>query len=262
MAAQELEGEFLDSAGTLFRRHWFGVVETVPPLVRKVRAWDLAATPKDEMEARDPDWTAGVLLGKAEDGTHYVLDVRRLRGTPQHVQAVVRATAAQDGWEVAIVMEQEPGSSGVAVIDYYLCLLAGYSFRGERSTGDKVTRAQPLAAQAEGGKVKVVRGAWTKDFLDEMEAFPFGRHDDQVDAASLACWSLRFDPLHYPTSDGVPWRRSNLEPHHDGSVARCGLFGVGPPVWDRSANGTRWRPATTTPAAEVDEPPPTPFLHN
>jgi hypothetical protein len=29
-------------------------------------------------------------------------------------------------------------------------------------------------------------GHWTKDFLDEVELFPFAAHDDQVDAASLA----------------------------------------------------------------------------
>jgi hypothetical protein len=45
----------------------------------------------------------------------------------------------------------------------------------------------PLAAQAEGGVVKLLlRGPWNKDFLDEVELFPLGRHDDAVDAASLA----------------------------------------------------------------------------
>src|SRR5207253_1350463 len=148
-----------------------------------VRAWDLAATPKDEDKARDPDYSAGVLMGRAADGTHYLLDVRRLRGTPQQVQALVLQTAQADGRAVAVAMEQEPGSSGVAVIDHYLRLLNGFNFHGERSTGSKADRAQPLAAQAEGGAVKLVRAAWNKDFLDEIEMFPFGGHDDQVDAA-------------------------------------------------------------------------------
>ncbi|HKB39794.1 MAG TPA: hypothetical protein VKD72_25380 [Gemmataceae bacterium] len=38
--------------------------------------------------------------------------------------------------------------------------------------------------------VKLLRGAWNKDFLDEVEAFPFGPHDDVVDAASLALAKL------------------------------------------------------------------------
>jgi phage terminase large subunit-like protein len=82
LAAQELEGQFLDQGGTLFQRDWFAVVEQAPALVSRVRAWDLAATPRDEKKAHDPDWTAGVLLGKDAAGTYYVLDVRRLRGKP------------------------------------------------------------------------------------------------------------------------------------------------------------------------------------
>src|SRR5262249_27686438 len=145
-----------DQGGALFQRHWFAVVDRVPPLVSRVRAWDLAATPTDEAKARDPDWTAGVLLGRDASGTHYVLDVRRLRGTPQQVQALVRPTAERDGRDVPIWMEQEPGSAGAVVIDHYLRLLAGFAFHGERSTGSKVDRALPLAAQAEGGTVQLL----------------------------------------------------------------------------------------------------------
>jgi predicted phage terminase large subunit-like protein len=186
LAAQELEGEFIDMGGALFKRHWFGLVDRAPPLLARVRAWDLAATPADEQRARDPDYTAGVLMGKAADRSLYVLDVRRLRGTPSQVEALVRHTAAADGKGVAIVMEQEPGSAGKAIIDHYLRLLLGFTFHGVRSTGSKADRAAPLAAQAEGGAVKLLRAAWNKDFLDEIELFPFGRHDDQTDAASLA----------------------------------------------------------------------------
>ena len=190
LAAQELEGEFIDAGGALFRRHWFGIVDRVPPLIGRVRAWDLAATPKDEHKANDPDWTAGVLMGKARDRTLYVLDVQRMRGTPQQVQQLVHYTAEQDGRDVAIYMEQEPGSAGVTVISHYLRLLCGFSFHGQRSTGSKADRAQPFAAQAEGGAVKLLRGRWNKDFLDEAEMFPFGTKDDQIDAASLALAKL------------------------------------------------------------------------
>jgi len=98
----------------------------------------------------------------------------------------VQCTAGLDGTGVPIWMEQEPGSAGVTVIDHYLRLLAGYNFRGERSTGNKAERALPLAAQAEGGAVKLVRGGCNRDFLDEVEVFPFGPHDDVVDATALA----------------------------------------------------------------------------
>jgi predicted phage terminase large subunit-like protein len=194
LAAQELEGEFTDTAGTMFRRWWFKVADAVPRLQSRVRAWDLAATPKDERAANDPDWTAGVLLGKADDGSLDVMDVARLRGSPQQVQALVRHTAEADGRNVPVWMEQEPGSSGVALVDHYRRhVLTGWDFHAERSTGDKSSRAAPLAAQAEGGTVQLLRGPWNKDFLDEAEMFPLGKHDDQVDAASLALSKLSRD---------------------------------------------------------------------
>ena len=188
LAAQELEGEFIDAPGALFKRDWFTVVEAVPADLRKLRAWDLAAT--DVKKADDPDWTAGVLLGKNADNVYYVLDVRHTQSSPRSVEALIRQTAEVDGKAVPIWMEQEPGASGVAVIDNYTRrILSGWSFKGERSTGDKATRAQPFAAQAEAGNVRVLQAPWARAFLDEVEAFPLqgkGIHDDIVDAATLA----------------------------------------------------------------------------
>jgi predicted phage terminase large subunit-like protein len=186
LAEQELEGLFVDLAGALFRRSWFPITDSVPALANRCRAWDLASTPEDEEKANDPAWSVGVLMGRDKGGMNYILDVRRLRGTPLQVEALVRRTAEADGKSVAIWMEKEPGSSGLAVIAHYLRLLSGWNFHGERSIGSKAERAQPLAAQAEGGLVKLLRGEWNKAFLDEVEVFPFGAHDDQVDAASLA----------------------------------------------------------------------------
>jgi phage terminase large subunit-like protein len=48
-----------------------------------------------------------------------------------------------------------------------------------------VERAQPLAAQAEAGTVKIVEGNWNRDYLDELCSFPEGKAD-QVDASSAA----------------------------------------------------------------------------
>ena len=47
-------------------------------------------------------------------------------------------------------------------------------------------RAEPYAAQVQGGNVLLVRGAWNRDFIDEHVSFPVGRAKDQVDATSAA----------------------------------------------------------------------------
>lgn len=81
---------------------------------------------------------------------------------------------------------QEPGSGGKESAEITVRELAGYDVRALPATGDKVTRAGPLSAQAEAGNVKLVAGAWNADFLAELHAFPDGRYSDQVDAATLA----------------------------------------------------------------------------
>src|SRR6476646_9168831 len=70
--------------------------------------------------------------------------------------------------------------------------LAGYSVYTERVTKTKVERADPLAAQCEAGNVKVVKGPWNSDYLNELCSFPGGDHDDQVDASSGAFHKLAF----------------------------------------------------------------------
>ncbi len=172
-----------------FKREWFRVVDAVPNNCQWVRYWDMAATEKTNKN--DPDWTAGAKVGRAADKNFYIADMRHLRASPQSVEALVKQTASLDGQAVRIYMEQEPGASGKTLIDYYFRqVLAGYAFHGDKVTGDKITRADPVSSQAEAGNIFLVKGNWINDFLDEAEAFPNGSHDDQVDAVSGAFGQL------------------------------------------------------------------------
>jgi predicted phage terminase large subunit-like protein len=51
---------------------------------------------------------------------------------------------------------------------------------------DKITRAEPFKAQAQAGNVFVVAGEWNRAWFAELESFPNGKHDDQVDSAAGA----------------------------------------------------------------------------
>ena len=176
-------------AGGKFKREWFEVVESAPVDLRKLRAWDCAAT--EAKPGKDPDWTAGCLMGISPNKTIYILDVKRTRSTPSGTESFIKQAAELDTRTNPIRMEQEPGSAGVKVIDdYRRRVLMGWDFKGIPSTGSKEVRANPLSSQAEAGNVKLVRGTWINTFLDELEGFPSGSHDDQVDAASLALSQL------------------------------------------------------------------------
>lgn len=187
--------------GALFRREWFGIVDVAPKCASIVRHWDRAATEKKSTS--DPDWTAGVKIGRTRDGQLFILDVVRFRGSPLDVRRRMLNVAQQDGRHVRISIEQEPGAAGVADAADTVRHLAGFDVRISKTSTSKELRASPLSAQAEAGNVRVVRGLWNAAFLDEIEQFPGGRFDDQVDAAAGAfeclCERIDFAP-DYPAS--------------------------------------------------------------
>ena len=150
------------------------------------RYWDLASTDPGKIGANDPDWTAGALVS-CIDGKYIIHRIDRMRGSPKDVEDFVKAQAIRDGRDVKITIEQEPGSSGVNTIDHYQrTVLVGFSVKGNRPTGSKSLRANPVSSAAEAGNVSLLTGSWVEPFLDEAESFPFGTHDDQIDAVSGA----------------------------------------------------------------------------
>ena len=119
------------------------------------------------------------MLGAFHNGIFYVMDVRRIRARGEKVERFIKDTAFEDGPEIPIRMEQEPGSAGKNLIDSYArYVLTGYDFTGQRATGDKVTRAKPFSAAVANGNVKLLRGAWNGDFIDELSAFPEAKVHD------------------------------------------------------------------------------------
>jgi len=189
---QYLEGDWsARHGGSIFKREYFKdkILDNRPQLTKLVRFWDKAATkPKN---STDPDWTTGLLFGEKE-GQYYCLNMVRFRGSPKENHDKIKATAQLDGYKVPVRMEQEPGSSGVDTIDYYArVVLNGYNFKGIKTTGSKAERAAPVSTVAEQGNLFLVNGTWITAFLDELEAFPIGSHDDQVDALSGAYGVLR-----------------------------------------------------------------------
>ncbi len=190
---QLLDGDWdVRPPGGMFKREWFEIVDASPADARSIRGWDFAAT--KHKPGTDPDYTVGGKVSKTKDGIFYLEDVVRKRTDPSGVEALLKQTTQLDGHSTAIWLEQEPGSSGKIATASMIKMLAGFNVRAERATGSKPERALPMSAQAMAGNIKIVNGAWVKEFLNEAESFPTGSHDDQIDAFSLA-----FSKLHVNT---------------------------------------------------------------
>lgn len=182
----------IKASGDMFNRHWFQIVPAseVPKAARVVRYWDMAATDPKKRKGknkREPDWTIGFKLAMYQ-GMYWILDIERVQKTPHEVEEIIRNTAMYDGFSCAIRMEQEPGSSGIAVTDHYMMdILQGYDFLGVPSTGSKIERARNASSAAQGGKVFVANNCRNiLPFFDELDLFPYGIHDDTVDGFSGA----------------------------------------------------------------------------
>lgn len=170
--------------GGLFKRRWFEgkIVDQAPSGTKWVRHWDLAAT-KKQNAAR----TAGVKMGRGPDGAFYVGNVITTQDDGNEIRRLIKSTAADiDGYEVEISLPEDPGQAGKVQAQDFVAMLAGFVVRAERETGKKFTRAEPFAAQCEGGNVYLLRGVWNESYLDELCAFPGGSFADQVDASSGA----------------------------------------------------------------------------
>lgn len=169
--------------GELFPVDKFTAVPFIPAgckVVRSVRYWDKAGT------QGGGKFTAGVLMGLLTDGRYIVLDVVRAQLGYHDREVTIKKTAKDDGVEVTVWVEQEPGSGGKESAQRTVANLAGYSIWSDKVQGDKYTRAEPYAGQVQGENVLMLTAPWNKKFLEEHEYFPNGPYKDQVDAAAGA----------------------------------------------------------------------------
>jgi len=148
-----------------------------------VRAWDKAAL------AASGDFTVGVKLGMMDDGTIWILDIRRGQWDTDEREKIIVATAHADGRHVKIALEQELGSAGIDAAKAAVKRLNGFVVHVEKaaSSGSKLVRADSLSTQINMGNIHTAIGGevWD-DYESEFMYFPDGSHDDQVDATSLA----------------------------------------------------------------------------
>jgi predicted phage terminase large subunit-like protein len=171
--------------GGLFKRDWFKgrMLKAAPAFIHEVRHWDLADT---DLKATDTTGarSAGVRMGITADGRFVVTDC--LAVGRENVAPLIKSTAVGDGKRIEVSLPKDPGQAGKVQGRSHVKLLAGWNVHVERETGDKLSRAVPLATQAEAGNLWYVEGPWNEEYIDEMCNFPGGARKDIADASSGA----------------------------------------------------------------------------
>lgn len=197
------QGRPRPQAGFIAGRELFQVLSAIPKKhVRWVWGTDWAITEKETAPKKrdDPDYTVAALVGlwtpsaNRDDARIVIAFIRRGQHNLFEAKKLVKAT-------VRSVNQPRPVYAGQANIDTIAFQdlrrdadLLAYRFRildRKRMPGDKVARAKTwLEDRLHAGQVYVLQGGWNEAFFNEVEQFPHGVHDDQVDAVSVAVHAL------------------------------------------------------------------------
>jgi phage terminase large subunit-like protein len=178
--------------GNMFKRDWFTIVDEGPgaDVWIRIRSWDKAAT------AGGGARSAGVRMSWGRDDYVYIEHVYKNQVSSAERDQKLVEIGKEDYRNCGpflIIHPQDPGSAGLDSAKATNALLAENGLIGffEPVTGSKETNAGPLATAAQAGRVRLVRGEWNDEYLDEMAAFPKGRFKDQVDGSSAGYNKMR-----------------------------------------------------------------------
>lgn len=132
------------------------------------------------------DYTVYAAWGVSADADIYLLDLVRDKLEFPDLKRRLPVFAALFrgmGLRGVYIEDQQTGTALVQELKRETTL----NVLGWRSFKDKVTRAHTVSPLVEGGRVYLPVGKpWVRGFLDEIEAFPNGEYDDQVDVMTMA----------------------------------------------------------------------------
>lgn len=188
---QELEGELLEEAeGALWRRAQIDAlrVRETPDLVRIVVAIDPAVT-----SGPDSDETGIVAFGYGVDGHGYVLEDGSCRLPPD--QWAARAVSMFDKWDADRIVAE--GNNGGDLVEKVIrTVRATVPYEKVIASRGKVTRAEPIAALYEQGKIHHAGGFAALE--DEQVNFVPGaltKSPNRVDALVWAASQTMLKPM-------------------------------------------------------------------
>lgn len=180
--AAQLDQWPIAGGGALFTEKMLPVIETHEAAdgVDK-RGWDFASS-----EGKKSDYTATARVRRGTDKRFYLMDSEQMKGSPAKVDAFITKYHKRDPITLPWSLPRDPGQAGkyqVQVIVRNLTVGRPVSSSGELG---KVRSAKPVSSQAEHDNFVIVRHPGWEVTRSQMLEFPYGPHDDLMDAISRA----------------------------------------------------------------------------
>ena len=144
----------------------------------------MAITDKDKS-----DFTAGCLAGyDKKTGNFYIAHIPKKKANWFGVKSTIIQYAEQEQNRIGV---EAVSGFKTAYEEIKQALLGKTQVRYSVPRENKMIRANGWISRIDIEKVYLAKGLWNADFIDELSVFPDGRHDDQVDAVSLA-WEMTY----------------------------------------------------------------------
>lgn len=147
--------------------------------VRLLQSWDMAFK-----DVKTADFVVGQVW--AQKGAQFYL-IDQVRGRWNFSETCEQVRQLTQKWPQATLKLVEDRANGTAVMNMLKGRVAGLV--AVEPQGGKEARAASVSPLIEAGNVflpDVRLAPWLGDFLTELRQFPYGKHDDQVDALTQA----------------------------------------------------------------------------
>lgn len=175
---------------SIIKRSWWNIwtKEKIPKLQYVMQTYDTAF-----LKSQTADFSAiqtwGVFYPEEDKSAHVILlDAKKGRWEFPELKRI--ALEEYQYWEpdtvlveskaAGLPLTQELRASGIPVVNFS-------PSRGN----DKISRVNAVAPLFESGMVWAPEASWAEEVIEECAAFPFGEHDDMVDAMTQALMRFR-----------------------------------------------------------------------
>lgn len=203
--------------GSVFKRDWFRHYDRLPESKPGMTVLSLDTAFSVKKSADYSVASAWTMYG----GRFYLRYIWRKRCEFPELKAMAEALYEDLRPEVVLVEEKGSGQSLVQSLKEETSL----PVVGVTPDADKVSRAHGVSALFESGRIffpKTEDEPWMPAFLHELESFPSGAHDDQVDSATMALRYLRERSYRGGTGAVVQWLQKHAQEMAEGVRDRWG----------------------------------------
>lgn len=174
--------------GGLIKKEWFPIIDWKPEFANL--AWNFVAdTAYTESEKNDPSG----YLAYAKHGNDFIIRWAQTEYLefPDLCKALP-TFAQQHGYSRSrSIIEVEPKASGKSLVQTLARETNLNIKEGKPPAKDKVARVKDSSPTMEAGRIKLIRGPWNKEFLDQLAMFPNAAHDEYVDCVTMMVGDTR-----------------------------------------------------------------------